>query len=113
MAEHLHIVVLFVQLVTLYPAPVVDAFGENVPSHKSIIWSEYHCLIPSTPANLSTRSFSMLVRSFSMVEVTFSTVPVRQEMIEVQLEPGEDEVAVAFKRLWPRVDVFSLLLSAG
>jgi len=50
----------------------------------------------------------MLVRSFSIVEVTFSTVPVRQEIIEVQLEPGEDEVVVAFKRLRPRVEVFSL-----
>lgn len=91
--------VLFVQLVTLYPAPGVEALGENVPSHRSIMWSEYHCLIPSTSANLSTTSFSMLVRSFSMVEVAFSTVPVRQEMIEVQLEPEEDEVAVAFRRL--------------
>jgi hypothetical protein len=69
-------------------------------------------LIPSTAASLSTRSFSMLVRSFSIVEVTFSTVPVRQEMIEVQLEPGEDEVAVVFKRLWPRVEVFSFGKSA-
>jgi hypothetical protein len=106
--EDLHIVVLFVQLVTLYPAPGVEAFGENVPSHKSIRWSEYHCSIPSSLANLSTRSSSMLVRSFSMVEVALSTVPVMQEMIEVQLEPGEDEVEDAFKRLRPRVEVFSL-----
>jgi hypothetical protein len=70
--------------------------------------SEYHCSIPSALASLSTRSSSMLVRSFSIVEVTFSTLPVRQEIIEVQLEPGEDEVAVAFKRLRPRVEVFSL-----
>jgi hypothetical protein len=54
----------------------------------------------------------MLVRSFSMAEVTFSTVPVTQEMIEVQLEPGEDESADAFKRLRPRVEVFSLWLLA-
>lgn len=43
-----------------------------------------------------------------MVEVALSTVPVMQEMIEVQLEPGEDEVEDAFKRLRPRVEVFSL-----
>ncbi len=91
--------VLFVQLVTLYPAPGVEAFGENIPSHRSIMCSEYHCLIPNAPANLLTRSFSMLVRSPSMVEVTFCAVPVRQERIEVQLDPGDDEVAVAFNRL--------------
>jgi hypothetical protein len=54
----------------------------------------------------------MLVRSFSIVEVSFFTVPVRQEMIEVQLEPGEDEVAVVFKMLWPRVEVFNFRKSA-
>ena len=43
-----------------------------------------------------------------MVVVIFSPMPVIQETIDVQLEPGEDELAVEFKILWPSVEVLSL-----
>lgn len=40
-------------------------------------------------------------------------MPLSQEPSEVGLELGEDEVVVAFRMLWPRVEVFNCRLSVG
>jgi hypothetical protein len=97
--EDLHIAVLLVHELTLYDALTAVAFGEKSPSHMSIICREYHCLIPSSAASLSTKSFSIAARSFWIVDVTFCRMLVNQEPIDVGFELGEDEVLVALIRL--------------
>jgi hypothetical protein len=104
----LHIAVWFEHVLTLRWAPFSVAFGVYVPSHRSIKCRLYHCLIPSSLANLSATSLMMPSRSPSIVLVTLCARLLKNEPIEDEVEVGFGlEVVVLGIRLWPRVEVLS------
>jgi len=79
----------------------------NVPSHISIKCIEYHCLIPSSAANLSAISPSKPPRSPSIVLEMLCVMLLNQDVREVAVAVELLEVVDVGTRTWPSVEVLS------
>ena len=95
----IHIAVWFVQVVTFKSAPFLVALGVKVPSHTFIRCRLYHCLIPSSFANLSATSFMIPSKSPSILSVTLCARLLKNEPMEEEVEEGDElpEVVVGMR----------------
>jgi hypothetical protein len=75
------------------------AFGAYEPSHISIKCKLYHCLIPSSLANLSATSPIMPSKSPSIVLVILCAIALKKEPIDVAVGVEPEDVVVVGMRL--------------